>query len=174
MTQTIQRQYSDAELIERLTPLASANGSLRGAKTALKKKGILISEQELLRIKDENSGLYVALANDYASALEERLAQEYRESALAATRLARGLVDGMQERLEEEGLPEAPEKALTAAVKLMQTSTDKLLTITGRPVGGQSIDPHEAARELVRLGVYKIADAETTAEEIPAGETESA
>jgi hypothetical protein len=160
------RNYSDAELIERLTPLAASGGSAKSAKVALEKKGIRISLTELARIKEEHSTLYMALANDYSQQIEERLAQEYRESALAGTRLARTYVEKMQDDLDENGLGDNPEKGLTAAVKLMQTATDKLLTITGRPVGGQAIDPHEAARELVRLGVYKMADAESTAEDV--------
>lgn len=160
------RTYSDSELIERLTPLAASGGAVRAACSSLKAKGVLVSEAEMRRIKDEHSHLYMALANDYANQIEERLAQEYRESALAATRLARTYVDEMQQKIDDEGIGDAPEKGLTAAVKLMQTATDKLLTITGRPVGGQAMDPHEAAKELVRLGVYKMADVEADAEEI--------
>ncbi len=170
MSAVLERTWSEAEIIEGLTLLVSNSGNAIIASGILKKNGSTLNQQDLRLMREQNSGMYVALAADYARAVEDGIAQNFRETAAASSSLTHEFVRRIAAQVEEEGLPENPERLLMALTRVEQVATDKLLSITGRPVGGQATDPMEAARELVRLGVLKPVDVteqahDTTAED---------
>lgn len=165
-SKAIQKTYTETEVVGILTALAKCSGNPINAAALLKKEGVKLNQTDIRRVKTEHYEMYVALAADYSKAIEDGIAQKYRELAAAASNVTAEFVEKIHDDLQTNGLPENPERMLMALTRVQQVSTDKLLSITGRPVGGQATDPMEAARELVRLGVLKpVEQVDGTAEE---------
>jgi hypothetical protein len=167
-------ELSEVQRHERLAALVAADGSPRRAARYLKDRGVPTTEGELRGLREQHSGLYMAIANDQTRAQEEALAQQFRESAKAATRLTTDLMEQVQSEIDDGKLSNETIRMLPqimqGAAKVAQVSTDKLLAITGRPVSGGPADPMESLRELERMGVIvrkeaRRIDAEATVEE---------
>lgn len=148
------KPLTNAEIIERLLPMVANGGSSRKAAKILEERGIQISETRLRHLRDKHSDIYQALAAEKAMAVEEAIAQEYREIIVAGQKVTRDSIAVLQDQLDA-GTLEQPEKVVAVMAKTLQVASDKLLSITGRPVSGVSIDPSEAAKELIKLGVLK-------------------
>lgn len=143
--------------IELLSVLAASSGNLTTATRVLAGRGVVISKGELSVLREQNSGVYAVLADEEARAVEEGMAQAYREIAHLGQRFTRGVLVKLNDDMDEGRLPRDLDRSLTAAVKAMSTATDKLLTITGRPVSGAaSSDPMEALKQLEKLGVARM------------------
>ena len=144
---------SEAELTERLAVLVGAGGSPRRAQKLLGDKGITVTQKEMQALRDEHSGMYLALAAEIDRAQEEAIAQQFRELVVGANRVTAAYIDHLAEQIEEGEMPKDIERTVGALAKVAQVSTDKLLAITGRPVSGQGADPLESARQLVAMGL---------------------
>lgn len=164
---------SEARLVELFAVMARCDGSARLAHRALKQVGDIVSEAELKALREQHSGMYLAVAQEQKVAQEEAIAQEYREIVRLGQRATKTYLEDLNQRLDDDQLTSEDKRQLPqiiqALAKVQQVGTDKLLSITGRPQGGGSADPMEAARELVRLGILvpreRTADADSTAEE---------
>lgn len=144
---------SEAELTERLAILVGAGGSPRRAQKALADKGVSVTQKEMQTLRDEHSGMYLALAAEIDRAQEEAIAQQFRELVVGANRVTAAYIDHLAEQIEGGEMPKDIERTVGALAKVAQVSTDKLLAITGRPVSGQGADPLESARQLVAMGL---------------------
>lgn len=144
---------SEAELTERLAVLVGAGGSPRRAQKLLGDKGITVTQKEMQSLRDEHSGMYLALAAEIDRAQEEAIAQQFRELVVGANRVTAAYIDHLAEQIEDGEMPKDIERTVGALAKVAQVSTDKLLAITGRPVSGQGADPLESARQLVAMGL---------------------
>lgn len=160
---------SEAKVGEFLGVLCAAGGSTRKAAKQLVERGETIRPKDLEALRDEHSGLYLAIAAEQTRAQEEAIAQEFREIVQGSNRLTRAFVDELAERVENGDIPRDLPQVVQALAKVTQVSTDKLLALTGRPVNGQTNDPQLSAQKLIEMGVLvpKHAGAlDTTAEEV--------
>lgn len=175
-TTAVERHRSDAELATLLNALAAAAGNSKQAARRLGERGIETESAELDVLRDQHTNLYMALADDHAKAIEDGIAQGYREIVASAQRVTLGYVRSLEADLDDnKPLPKDIDRAVQSLSKVLQVSTDKLLAVTGRPVSGQvGLDPMDALNTLERLGIAKRterppdADAEdiTDAEEV--------
>lgn len=159
---------SEERLIEALSAIIACDGSARMAA-----KRVDYAPDELKALRERHAGMYMALAAERARAQEEAIAQEFRELARLGQRATHTFLDKLNEDLENDTLDRDVQRQLPqlmqALAKIQQVSTDKLLSITGRPQDGGSGDPLAATRELIELGVLvpreRPADIDSTAEE---------
>lgn len=160
-------KLSEAQLTERLAALVASAGSPRRARQRLRSDGIEVTEAQLSKLRDDHNGMYLALASEHARAQEEAIAQQFRELVVGANRVTAAYIDHLSEQMEQGVMPRDIERTVTALAKVAQVSTDKLLSVTGRPVSGQNTDPMQSARELVRMGLLVPVErpVDTTAEE---------
>lgn len=163
-------QYSEAMLVERLGALVAAGGSPRRAAKRLAEQGVKVDAAELVALRDRHDGMYLALAAERAQAAEEAIAQQFREIIDGSNRLTAAFVDKLAADVENGQMPRDLERTVQALAKVTQVSTDKLLSLTGRPVAGGAVDPMEGVRELVKMKVIKIVERpeaiDTDAEEV--------
>lgn len=151
---------SDEQTIEYLSAVAASDGSPRIAKRRLAEKGVEVEERVLRDLVNQNQGMYQALAVERAGAMEEGLAQAYREQAGLSLRVTKGVLEELAGAIDEGGVEAVPyelrrqlPQVVQALAKVQQVSTDKLLALTGRPADGPQNDPMQAAKFLVDLGV---------------------
>lgn len=144
---------SEAALGERLAVLVACGGSARRAQKRLAAQGTKATIAELDLLREEHSGMYLAISSEMDRAQEEAIAQQFREMVLGANRVTAAYIDHLAEQIENGEMPKDIERTVAALAKVSQVSTDKLLAITGRPVSGQGADPLESARQLVAMGL---------------------
>lgn len=171
MSNELDHPLSDATHAEYLAVLCAAGGSSRRAAKLLKDRGHDVTYRDLDALRDEHSGVYLAIAAEQTRAQEEAIAQEFREIVQGSNRLTRTFVETLTQRMDDgDVMPRDMPQIVQALAKVTQVSTDKLLALTGRPVNGQANDPLGATRELMEMGlltaVEKPGATDTTAEEI--------
>lgn len=170
--------YSEAQRVEILSALAACDGMPKVAARRLAAQGTQITWTEVRRLREEYAGTYQALAGEIGRAQEEALTIEYRELARLGQRATRNYLEDLLERQESGELDYNEQRALPQIIqalqKVNQVSTDKLLSLTGRPVDGGAVNPLEAAQWLVDNGILEpvarpaVEPAhDTTAEETP-------
>jgi hypothetical protein len=169
--------YSESQRVEILSALAACDGMPKVAAKRLAQQGTDIEWTEIRTLREEHGGTYQALAAEIARAQEEALTIEYRELARLGQRATRNYLEGLLERQESGELDYNEQKALPqiiqALAKVQQVSTDKLLSLTGRPTDGGSGNPLEAMQWLIDAGVIQpvrrptIEATDSTAEEAP-------
>lgn len=173
---TLATTYSEAQRVEVLSALAASDGMPKVAAQRLAQQGTDIKWTEIRSLREEYAGTYQALAAEISRAAEEALTIEYRELARLGQRATRNYLEGLLERQDAGELDYNEQKALPqiiqALAKVQQVSTDKLLSLTGRPTDGGSVNPLEAAQWLIEAGVLQpvarpaIEAHDTTAEEV--------
>lgn len=166
---SLELDLPEAKVGEFLAVLCAAGGSTRKAAKQLVERGETVRPKELEALRDEHSGLYLAIAAEQTRAQEEAIAQEFREIVQGTNRLTRAFVDELAERVESGDIPRDLPQVVQALAKVTQVSTDKLLALTGRPVNGQTNNPLDSAQKLVEMGILvpRNADAtDSTAEEV--------
>lgn len=175
LTTTDGTELSEAQLIERLSALVAADGSIIKATRRLREDGLEITRPELEKLRERHAGLYQALAAEMSRTQEEAMAQAFREQGRLAQRATTAFLDKLTADIEEGTLPDDIKRQLPqlmqALAKIEQVSADKLLSLTGRPADGGSGDPLAAAQVLIKLGVLKPVErpvvVDTTTEEAP-------
>jgi hypothetical protein len=170
--------YSEEQRIEVLSALAASDGMPKHAQKRLAEQGIDVDWTDIRALRDAHAGTYQALAAEITRAKEEALALENRELARLAQKATRNYLEDLIEAQEDGALDYNQQKALPQIIqalqKVNQVSTDKLLSLTGRPVDGGGGDTMmESLEFLQRIGVLKPverpaipADADSTAEEV--------
>lgn len=147
--------YTDADRVKAFSALLRHAGDARKAVVDIRADGIDVTADTLIEWRDKtHSALYVTLAEEQGRAHEEMIAANLRTNALRATLLERELLDKIAEELPHAKIGDAS-KAMDAIVKSRSTGVDRVLSLTGRPVNGQSSDPQAIEKELLRLGVLK-------------------
>lgn len=152
-------EHSEARRIELLAALVACDGMPKIAARRLAEQGTDATWQELKALREEHAGTYQALAVEHARTTEEALVVEFRELARLGQRATRQYLEDLVERQEAGELTRDEERAMPQVIqamqKVVQVSTDKLLSLTGRPTDGGSTDPLAAARWLIDAGVLK-------------------
>lgn len=158
--------YTDADRVKGLSALIRSAGDATKAAKELKRRGLDVTDDTLVEWRDKtHSTLYVTLAEEAGRAIEEMAAARMRENALRATTIEADALDVIGRKLAENPNLTDASRALDAVQKARSTGIDRVLSLTGRPVNGQSQDPKEIERTLIRLGVLKPA-IEGTATEV--------
>jgi hypothetical protein len=166
--------YSEAQRVEILSALAAADGMPKVAAKRLKEQGSDVAWTDIRRLREAHAGTYQALAAEISRAAEEAMTIEYRELGRLAQKVTRNHLEHLAEAQESGTMDYADQKAMPqtiqAMAKIMQVSTDKLLSLTGRPTDGGNVNPLEAAQWLIDAGVLepvKRPAIDSTAEEAP-------
>lgn len=160
MTPTPDTQ-TEEQRIEVLAALAACDGMPKHAEKRLAQQGVTIHWTEIRAMREQYAGTYQALAAEIRHAAEEALTIAYRENTALAQKLTNNFLIDMLERQEsEEGLTReelrAMPQTIQAITKVQQVSTDKLLSLTGRPTdGGGGNTMIEAVELLERFGVIE-------------------
>jgi hypothetical protein len=150
--------YSEEQRIEILAALAASDGMPKHAQQRLAEHGIDIPWEHIKLLREAAAGTYQALAAEITRAQEEALTLEYRELARLGQRVTRNYLEHLIEAQEDGTLDYTEQKAMPQVVqamaKVMQVTTDKLLSLTGRPVDGSGGDSMlESLEFLQRIGV---------------------
>ena len=152
--------YSEEQRVEILGALAACDGMPKHAAKRLAEQGIDIPWADIRRLREQHAGTYQAMAAEITRAQEEALAIEMRELARLSQRVTRNHLEHIADAQEDGTLDHNDARSMPqliqAAAKVMQVSTDKLLSLTGRPVDGSSGSSMlEAVDVLERLGVIE-------------------
>jgi hypothetical protein len=151
--------YSEAQRVEILSALAAADGMPKVAAKRLAEQGTKVPWTEIRLLREAHTGTYQALAAEISRAAEEALTVEYRELARLAQKVTRNHLEHLADAQEAGTLDYADQKSMPqtiqAMAKIMQVSTDKLLSLTGRPTDGGNVNPLEAAQWLIDAGVLE-------------------
>ncbi len=151
--------HSEAQRIELLSALVAADGRPKAAAVRLRDQGTEVTWMELKRLRQDHPATYQALAVEHARTTEEAMVVEYRELARLGQRATRNYLEDLVDAQEDGTLDQNQQRALPqiiqALAKVQQVSTDKLLSMTGRPTDGGNTDPLRAAKDLIEMGVLK-------------------
>lgn len=124
---------SEEEITTILMALVAWAGQTGPASNYLKaEKGIAISPSTLTSWKTRYADRYDELRERHSAQLEGNLANEMREVARLAVEGTRLAVEKSIERLEN-GKDQDTARSAASLARVAQTSTDKLMTLTGRP-----------------------------------------
>jgi len=148
-----------AEEIERgLFAMIAWAGNASAASRYLTANGLEISPATLNNWKQTHAIRYLELREHHAAQMEENLAHEFRDVARLAVEAQRAAIGAAQQRIAD-GDEQDPARAAANLARVAQSSTDKLLSLTGRP--SQIIenrDTEAIIRSLAAKGVLKIPD----------------
>lgn len=151
---------SEAQLVEVLSTVIGADGSVRIAKRRLKERGVDMAEGELRQLVAANQTTYLALAEELSRAQEEAIAQSLRETIGLSQKVTKAFLEEIADAIDENGIAgldselrrQLPQ-TVQALTKVTQVGVDKLLTITGRPQDGSAGNPLEGAQTLIDMGL---------------------
>lgn len=132
-------------------------GSPTNAARHLKSSGKLdVSSSTLASWKQTHALRYDELREKYSAQMEEALSHEFREAAMQAVQLEK-LAMEKATALLEAGKDNDPSRSAANAARVAQSSTDKLLSLTGRPTQiVEQRNTEEIIRSLVSKGVLKV------------------
>ena len=149
------RFYSDDEIAAGLLAMiAWAGNATKAAEYLEEEKDILIPKGTLSRWKIVHAARYDELRDKYAGEMEERLAHNMRDAAALAIEGTREAVDLARERLASRK-DEDPARTAANLSRVAQSSTDKLLALTGRPSRiVETRGAEEVIRSLVALRAF--------------------
>jgi hypothetical protein len=152
--------YSESQRVEILSALAACDGMPKHAAKRLVEQGLDITWTEVRALREQHTGTYQALAAEIGRTREEAITIAYRENTALAQRLTRNFLDDLLDRQEAGELSREEQRQMPqivqAITKVQQVSTDKLLSLTGRPTdGGTGNTMLEAVELLERLGVVE-------------------
>jgi hypothetical protein len=145
--------YSQQEITEALTAMVAFAGNAHETERFLKSEGKRApSWMTLLKwSRTTHFEEYNRIRDQVAALLEADLAGEYRDIARMAVQAERIAVQKATERLES-GEDQDPARSAANLATVAQKSTDKLLSLTGRP---QQITEHRDITAIIRSLVAK-------------------
>jgi uncharacterized protein YeaC (DUF1315 family) len=149
--------YTEEQTQTALMALIAWAGNAAAASRYLKSdKGIEINPATLSNWKQTHAIRYDELREKYSAQLEESLAHEFREVAMQAVQLERLAMERATEALEKNQ-DKDPSRSAANAARVAQSSTDKLLSLTGRPTQiTESRNIGEILRSLAAKGILQI------------------
>lgn len=147
------KSYTQEEITRGLMAMVAWAGKAVDASKSLKEQGLDVPTSTLRTwIQTTHSDEYQELRSKYAHKLEEALVRDMREVAIRATRAQQKAVEEAEKRLER-GADTDPARTAAALSKVSQTSTDKLLALTGRPT---AITETRGLNEILRSLAQKV------------------
>lgn len=141
-----------------LKALIRTGGRAKSAEKYLEDEGVRIPAYMLHKWKISHAAEYDALRETHAAEIEAHLAHDWRDNARLAVDGSALAVEAAIENLES-GKDSDPARTAANLAKVAQSSTDKLLALTGRPTQiTETRNAGEIIRKLVQLGVVKVPD----------------
>ena len=150
--------YTQEEIDDALTALIAYAGNASGACRYLESEGKRSPGATHLKAWAQTTHWerYEELRDKFAEKHENTLANNYRDAARFATEVTMLAVEKAKERLEK-GKDEDPARSAAALAKVGQGSTDKLLSLTGRPTQiTETRDIGPLLRSLAAKGVITL------------------
>jgi len=147
------RRYTAEEVTRGLVAMVAWAGRPTDAARTLKEEGLDVPTSTLRSWVDTtHRDQYEELRGKYADKMEAVLVNTYREVALRATMVQRKAVEEAEKRLDR-GADTDPARTAAALSKVSQVSTDKLMSLTGRP---QVITEERGMTEILRSLAAKV------------------
>lgn len=147
------KRYTQEEITRGLMAMVAWAGKASDAARSLEDQGLSIPTGTLRSwIQTTHADQYQELRSKYASKLEEALVRDMREVAIRATRAQQKAVEEAEKRLDR-GADTDPARTAAALSKVTQVSTDKLLSLTGRPT---AITETRGMNEILRNLAAKV------------------
>jgi hypothetical protein len=152
--------WTQAQITEGLLAMVAWAGNASAASRYLaSERKLQIKPATLSGWKQVHAIQYNELRDKYATQMEEQLAHEYREVARFAVEVERLALEKAQQALYA-GDERDPARAAANISRVAQSSTDKLLALTGRPTQiTESRGIEEILRSLAARGVLQIPEA---------------
>lgn len=140
-------------------------GNASAASRMLKSEGLEVGPQTLRSWKMTHAIRYDELREKHSASMEANLAHEMRDVAALATQATRLAIQKATDKLEENR-EDDPARAAANLARVSQSATDKLMTLTSRPVQiTETRNVGEILRSLAAKGVIQIpVEAESTSE----------
>ncbi|CAB4171649.1 hypothetical protein UFOVP1346_25 [uncultured Caudovirales phage] len=127
------KRYTQAEVTQGLMAMVGWAGSASDAVKSLKVDGLEIPSSTLRSwTKETHRDEYEELRGKYAGQMEDLLVKNYREMALRSSAVQMKAIEAAERRLDL-GADTDPARTAAALSKVSQVSTDKLMSLTGRP-----------------------------------------
>ncbi len=141
---------------------AWAGNSRRAAKFLESEKGIKIHQSTLEGWKQSHGDEYDKIREDYSAQLEGTLANEFRDVARLAVEAQRLAVETAMTQLAN-GRDQDPARSAANLARVSQSSTDKLLALTGRPTQiTETRDVSQILRSLAARGVLELPEGDVS------------
>lgn len=166
---SIHNPYTAEEIETALMALVAWAGNATAAARYLKaEKGLSIRTQTLSGWKQKHAIRYDELREKYGGQIEQAITNDLREVIMLGTQAERLAIEKATEALEH-GTEKDPSRAAANMARVVQSSTDKLMTLTSRPVTiTESRNIGEILRSLAAKGVIKVPEAQEAAPELEA------
>lgn len=150
------------EHVDRVLLTMVANvGNARETSRTLRAGGLNVSPDLAHAVTRAHADRYQQLRDEHAPAIEEAIAREAREIALAGARITRTALGRLEAKVIDGRDYNATQVAETAS-RITAKAIDQLLTISGRP---QTIIQHSSVDETLSLFRAKGVLVESTADE---------
>lgn len=127
------KRYTQEDITKGLMAMVGWAGSAADAHKSLKAEGLEVPTSTLRSwVKETHRDEYEELKGKYAVQMEAVLVKSYREMAIRASAVQMKAVEAA-ERLLDTGQDRDPARTAASLSKVSQVSTDKLMSLTGRP-----------------------------------------
>lgn len=147
------KRYTAEEITQGLMAMIGWAGSAADAHKSLAAEGLEIPTSTLRKwVKETHRDQYEELRGKYAAQMEELLVKNYREMALRASAVQMKAVEAAEKMLDT-GQDRDPARTAASLSKVSQVSTDKLMSLTGRPT---VITETRGVNEILRSLAQKV------------------
>lgn len=163
--------YTEEQYVRGLTAVVMCAGKYRQASRQLAEEGLDVPAQSLaywctVRFRDR----YLEIRDKYAAELEGGLIHDMRDLAIQGIAAQRLAIEKAHERLENDDSDD-PARDAAALSRVVQTNTDKMLALSGRPTSiRQDLrNPEEILRGLIAKfpGLIELPPEDVTEEDGP-------
>jgi hypothetical protein len=127
------KRYTQEEITKGLMAMVGWAGRAVDARRALEVEGLDIPTSTLRTwVESTHREQYEELRSKYSDKMEAILINNYRELAVRTSMVQRKAIEEAEKRLDR-GADTDPARTAAALSKVSQVSTDKLMSLTGRP-----------------------------------------
>ena len=147
--------YTEEQINAVLIALVGHNGNLRATRRYLAQTGQRAPSELVMKrwITISHIERYETLREEWSRNVERNIANDMRDAAAAAVKAEQLAVEHAVKRLEA-GTDEDPARSALNLARAAQSSTDKMLALTGRPQYiSETRNVTEILRSLVAQGV---------------------
>jgi len=153
---SIHNPFTAEEKERGLMAMIAWAGNAAAAARMLKAEGLDINHSTLNGWKHSNAIRYDELREKHSASMEASLAHEMRDVAALASQATRLAIQKATDKLEANR-EDDPARAAANLARVSQSATDKLMTLTSRPVQiTETRNVGEILRSLAAKGVIQI------------------